>query len=107
MAKCEDCICFKSCQAWCVAIDKALKTDAATEELQKNNAELCPSFKNIADVVEVVRCRECKHLYCLSAIDRRFYCKHHPQGLSGINIVEDNPFCSYGERSTDNANDNP
>ena len=53
MAKCEDCICFKSCQAWCVAIDKALKTDAATEELQKNNAELCPSFKNTADVVEV------------------------------------------------------
>ncbi len=51
-----------------------------------------------ADVVEVVRCRECKYLYCLSAIDRRFYCKHYPQGLSGINIVEDNPFCSYGER---------
>ena len=56
-----------------------------------------------ADVVEVVRCKDCKYLYCLSAIDRRFYCKHHPQGLSGINIVEDNPFCSYGERSEDNA----
>lgn len=50
------------------------------------------------DAVEVVRCKDCKYLYELSAIDRRFYCRHHPQGLSGINIVEENPFCSYGER---------
>ena len=51
-----------------------------------------------ADVVEVVRCKDCKYLYCLSAIDRRFYCRHYPQGLHGINIIEDNPYCSYGER---------
>lgn len=51
-----------------------------------------------ADVVEVVRCRDCKYLYCLDAIERRFYCRHSPQGLRGINIVEDNPYCSYGER---------
>lgn len=53
------------------------------------------------DVVEVVHCRDCKHLYELSAIDRRFYCRHHPQGLTGINIIEDNPYCSYGERKCD------
>lgn len=51
-----------------------------------------------ADVVEVVRCKDCKYLYCLSAIDRRFYCRHTPHGLQGINIIEDNPYCSYGER---------
>ena len=56
-----------------------------------------------ADVVEVVHCRDCKHLYELSAIDRRFYCRHHPQGLTGINIIEDNPYCSYGERKCDNG----
>ncbi len=50
------------------------------------------------DVVEVVRCKDCKYLYCFSAIDRRFYCRHYPHGLEGINIVEDNPYCSYGER---------
>lgn len=55
-------------------------------------------FKNKADFVEVVRCRDCKYLYCFSAIDRQFYCKHYPKGLQGINIVEENPFCSYGER---------
>lgn len=62
----------------------------------------CNFFKNKLDVVEVVHCRNCKHLYELSAIDRRFYCKHHPQGLTGINIIEDNPYCSYGERKCDN-----
>lgn len=50
------------------------------------------------DCVEVVRCKDCKHLYCLSAVDRRFYCRHWPKGLEGINVVEENPFCSYGER---------
>lgn len=50
------------------------------------------------NVRKVVLCRDCKYLYCFSAIDRLFYCKHTPKGLTGINIVEDNPFCSYGER---------
>ena len=55
-------------------------------------------MRNNPDMVEVVRCKDCKYLYCLDAIDRRFYCRHSPKGLTGINIVEDNPFCSYGER---------
>jgi hypothetical protein len=58
----------------------------------------CSDFLHDDDVVEVVRCKDCKYLYCLSAIDRRFYCRHYPRGLEGINIVEENPFCSYGER---------
>lgn len=50
------------------------------------------------DKVEVVHCKECKHLYCCSAVDRWFYCRHL-HGLKGaINPIEDNPFCSYGER---------
>ena len=61
--------------------------------------------KPTADVVEVVHCRDCKHLYELSAIDRRFYCRHHPQGLTGINIIEDNPYCSYGERRVKNESE--
>lgn len=58
----------------------------------------CVHFKNKADFVEVVRCKDCKYFYCFSAIDRLFYCRHTPKGLQGINIIEDNPFCSYGER---------
>ena len=51
------------------------------------------------DVVPVVRCRDCKHLYCHSAVDRMFYCRNYPHGLKGtLNVVEENPYCSYGER---------
>ena len=70
-----------------------------TEYRDLDNVEkFCDDFKNKADFVEVVRCKDCKYLYCFSAIDRQFYCKHYPKGLQGINIVEENPFCSYGER---------
>lgn len=57
------------------------------------------------DAVEVVRCKDCKYLYCCSAVDRRFYCRHWPKGLEGINVIEDNPFCSYGERKDGEANE--
>lgn len=58
----------------------------------------CEFFKPTPDMVEVVYCKDCKYLYCFSAIDRQFYCRHYPKGLQGINIIEDNPYCSYGER---------
>lgn len=42
--------------------------------------------------VEVVRCKDCKHLY-----DRIGYycCRNH----SGLARISENSFCSYGERS--------
>ena len=50
------------------------------------------------DAVEVVYCKECKYLHCHSAVDRMFFC-NNPKGLKGMpNIVEENPFCPYGER---------
>lgn len=50
------------------------------------------------DAVEVVRCKDCKYLHCHSAVDRMFFC-NNPKGLKGMpNIVEENPFCPYGER---------
>ena len=52
------------------------------------------------DAVEVVRCKDCKYLWEISAVDRMFYCRNK-HGLSGINIVEENPFCSYGERRSE------
>lgn len=50
------------------------------------------------DVEKVVYCKDCKHLYCCSAVNRRFFCRHH-LGLKGcLNPIEENPFCSYGKR---------
>ena len=61
--------------------------------------DVIPDIDNAptVDAVEVVRCKDCKYLWEISAVDRMFYCRNK-HGLSGINIVEENPFCSYGER---------
>lgn len=59
----------------------------------------------IANVQEVVLCEHCKHLNCISAVDREFYCRH-PNGLKGcINPVEEKPFCSFGERKESDRNE--
>ena len=57
--------------------------------------------ENAVDVVEVVRCKDCigkahwyKNDYGLTIC-----------GLSGLFVVEDNDFCSYGERREENAAD--
>lgn len=48
-----------------------------------------------ADVVEVVRCKDCEHYFCDTP-----YCKKHKVGYCAFDeIVKDkNHFCSYGER---------
>ncbi len=93
---CKDCIHFEACvDFWYSDYDHCTKEESI---IKHANYPTCELFKPTADVVEVVRCKDCKYLYCLSAIDRRFYCRHHPHGLEGINIIEDNPYCSYGER---------
>lgn len=57
-----------------------------------------PAYTPAADVVEVVYCKECKHLYCCSAVDREFYCRHIHGMKGALNPIEENPYCSYGER---------
>ncbi len=77
------------------------KAEIATLKSEKAELEKAVAgnmFTPHPDMVKVVRCKDCKHLYCMSAVDRRFYCRHWPKGLEGINIVEENPYCSYGER---------
>ena len=53
------------------------------------------SEQPIADVVEVVRCKDCKHL------DRKRFCVRGVDGI-GYKVVLPDDFCSYGERRTDN-----
>lgn len=73
--------------------------------------ELCKAVKAVADAaptvdaVEVVRCKDCKY------INREIYakgygclCNAHSCGREGHKrylYVEDDDFCSYGERRTD------
>lgn len=46
-------------------------------------------------LVEVVRCKDCK--YCRRYMSGRIYCIHS----EGLSSQDDNGFCSYGERRTD------
>ena len=47
-----------------------------------------------ADVVKVIRCKDCKHL------DRERFCVRGVDG-TGYKVVLPDDFCSYGERRTD------
>lgn len=53
---------------------------------------VCSFFKNKADFVEVVRCRECKH--CEIWNNDWFFCK---KTVNDAEVIADD-FCSYGER---------
>ena len=46
-----------------------------------------------ADVVEVVRCKNCKHFQFLDSLDMYGKCSQ-----AHIRIVRPDGFCSYGER---------
>lgn len=47
-----------------------------------------------ADVVEVVRCKDC--VYCRPYNDGKLYC--HKKADIFVPMVDANDFCSYGER---------
>ena len=49
----------------------------------------------VSVVVSVVRCQECKHFTMWGGKDKAHFCSNK-KGLAGI--VENNDFCSYGER---------
>ena len=82
MATCKDCIHYEVC----VVIENLVDKE------QNIYGEFgCEDFKNEADVVEVVRCKDC--IYC--DLDDR--CEAPENGLIREYVKPDD-FCSYGER---------
>ena len=82
---CTDCIHHKSC------FNMAFRCGYKAEAL--DGAETCEDFKNKADFVEVVRCKDCK--YCelyLSKESKSWQC------VRKIEWVKPTDFCSYGVR---------
>ena len=47
---------------------------------------------NLKPYVVIVRCKECEHYENEAYQDGYGYCNNH------MSVVEDNDFCSYGER---------
>ena len=78
MATCKDCIHYDIC----------------TFNLTGNENEKCPHFLDKADVVEVVRCKDCKS-FVENKEARVTYFRRELKNLT----VKPNDFCSCGERS--------
>mgnify|MGYP006988401526 CR=1 FL=1 len=51
----------------------------------------CSDFKNKADFVEVVRCKDCKYFACYNPNDK--YCMFG----NALSVSNDNSYCGYGE----------
>ena len=75
---CKDCIDFDVCMA---------RGDIATKELLDGAEIDCDFFKNKANFVEVVRCKDCK------------YWNNGDCYRLELSLPTD--FCSYGERKSD------
>ena len=57
-----------------------------------------PKIEGLADIVQVVRCKDCKH--CRTASWGEKYCsRKQVDGVySELSNLSDDDFCSYGER---------
>lgn len=82
MATCKDCIHYDTCLY--IEISNNKEEDYYTEFG-------CEYFKNKADVVEVVRCKDCKY-YIAN------YCTRDINGRTNMFYMNADDFCSYGER---------
>ena len=85
MATCNDCIHQYLCDIY---------ANAGVTDVPADDITICEVFKNKADVVEVIRCKDCAHYggITFGNICRRW------SGLNVKNCTKPDDFCSYGER---------
>lgn len=88
-SKCSSCSHSDACAAW-IRHGSTLYDDFAY------SVSDCPHYNPAADVVEVVRCKDCKH----SALCGESGQCLHPYGLT---VCDGNDFCSCGERRDNDA----
>lgn len=81
----------------CVHCDVCENTFSWLDQEDNTKYITCHHFKNKADVVEVVRCEECKYWggITFGNICRRW------TGLNEKNCTKPTGFCSYGEKRSD------
>lgn len=83
MAICIDCIHGDVCR------------NAYTLKVEPPN--VCGCFKNKTDVVEVVRCKDCKH-YTDNMNEDNLWKGYCGKAISCFEFRKSTDFCSYGER---------
>jgi len=96
-------LCDKALKSFGISMkdEYAVKVERASLVAYKEQLEFIPA----ADVVPVVRCRECKH--CIASRQGKLFCIHgFEQTIISAFVAIDNPifereldsFCSYGEQ---------
>lgn len=83
---CKDCLHDGVCHL------QEMSTGLELEEYIKEFG--CEDYISNTDFVEVVRCKDCKHIYKARSEKNTYYC------TLGFNALKTEPthFCSYGER---------
>ena len=76
----------------CIHVDICKEVNSGW--FSRENPAYCKGFKDRANYVEVVRCKDCK--WVEKGKDYEPYCNHWKSGLYAN--VKDDDFCSYGER---------
>lgn len=91
--KCKKCYHFQVCA-------NVMKNQLFIREkmLLEENPE-CEHFIPAADVVEVVRCKDCEHA---KEYKNNFFCCYYPVTPKSVSSDD---FCSYGERKDSDEND--
>ncbi len=86
---CEDCIHVDVCEEW-------------HEQEMQRACYYGEYFKNKADFVEVVRCKDCKYFYAdtyaSKVLRRECRLRSIGNGIGCVRLDGENDFCSYGER---------
>ncbi len=79
----------------CIKREDATNVFCWNEDLYVRCGIATQNIKDIpsADVVEVVRCKDCEHGQSYNMFGSRYCLKHNDVA------VRDNDFCSYGERA--------
>ena len=88
MSKCKDCFHYEAC-------NKFNERLGIPTTVQVGADKYCGCYKNISDVVEVVRCKDCKHW---GGITYGFVCRKF-SGIDTKICMGADHYCSYGERS--------
>ena len=74
--------------------DDCIRYPACIFHLIGHENEKCPNFLNKANLVEVVRCKDCE--YGSDEGGGYYCCTAYPDGIGGY--IRGESFCSYGER---------
>ena len=93
MSKCKDCIHFVACVDFWYS-DYDCFDDIEQSKQKHANNEACVHFKPTADVVEVVRCKDCVHW---GGTTYGFVCRKF-SGIETKICMGADHYCSYGER---------